>query len=156
MTERSLGRTLWTLFLAVLNATLILLALCLWLGWSLFSTVERITDDVAEITTTVLPVRAEIRDLTTQIGETRGALAALRAGGAEPELCLALEERLVAAEARLAALTETLKTVAEDLYPSIEAAAGTAFGNFGSAFATTLLSAIGLAPDASAEPQPSP
>ena len=32
MADRSLGRTLWNLFLALLNATLILVALCLWLA----------------------------------------------------------------------------------------------------------------------------
>ncbi len=153
MAERSLGRTLWTLVLALLNATLILLALCLWLGWSLFSTVEHITDDVAEITGTIRPLRAEIRDLTSQIGETRSNLAALREGGEDLQLCAALETQLASAEARVAELTDTLKGIEDDLYPAIEQAAGTAFGNLGSAFATTLLEAVGLGPDSALVPE---
>ncbi|MBY6004291.1 hypothetical protein KUV62_10250 [Salipiger bermudensis] len=154
MTERSLGRTLWTLFLAVLNATLILLALCLWLGWSLFSTVESITGDVAEITGTIRPLRSEIQGLTTQIGETRSALAALREDGADLQLCSALEAQLARMETRVAELTETLQGLEAELAPAIAEATVSAFGSLGSAFATTLLGAIGLAPDPDRAPQP--
>ena len=147
MAERSLGRTLWNLVLALLNATLILLALCLWLGWSLFSSVEHITDDMTDVVATIRPLRSEIRDLTTEIGETRSNLAALREGGADLQACSALEAQLAGAEARVAELTETLGGIEDDLYPAIEQAAGTAFGNLGSGFAATLLEAVGLGPD---------
>ncbi|WP_417743584.1 hypothetical protein [Salipiger sp.] len=147
MAERSLGRTLWTLALALLNATLILLALCLWLGWHLFSSVAQVTGDVAEVAGSIRPLRAEIRDLTGQIGETRSTLAALREGGADLQVCSALEAQLALAEARVADLTETLRGLEGELYPAIEQAAGTAFGALGTSFAATLLDAVRRDPE---------
>ena len=44
--DRRLGRTLKNLGLALLNATLILMTLCLWLSLGLASTVKSITSDV--------------------------------------------------------------------------------------------------------------
>ena len=72
MQNRHLGRTLRNLGLALLNATLILIALCLWLGWELASSVTTITSDFAASLVSIDPVREEIRELT-------GELAALRA-----------------------------------------------------------------------------
>ncbi|MFT5438253.1 MAG: hypothetical protein ACI9MJ_000111 [Alphaproteobacteria bacterium] len=60
--NRRLGRTLRNLGLALLNATLILVALCLWLGWELASTMTSITSDFAANLVSIDQVRGEIRD----------------------------------------------------------------------------------------------
>ncbi len=105
MAERSLGQTVGNLALALLNATLVLVALCLWLAWSAFSAAERVTSQVEQAAQSVLPVRAEIRDLTTQIEGTRAEIAALRDRGEGDGSAVAqLNESLVGIETQLAML----------------------------------------------------
>ena len=60
MAERSFGRTIRSLLVAMLNATLILVALCLWLAWGAFSTLERVTGTVQEVTSSLHPLRDEL------------------------------------------------------------------------------------------------
>ncbi|MCA0922589.1 hypothetical protein [Pseudooceanicola nanhaiensis] len=145
MVTRSIGRTLGNLVLALLNATLILLALCLWLAWSVTSSVEEVTGNLAEVTGSIIPVRSEIRDLTDQIRETREGIASLREGGG-PDLhvCTELEAQVAKAEARLAELNVTLHGIEAGIGPAVETAVGTAFGEFGRGFASGLMGAIGF------------
>jgi septal ring factor EnvC (AmiA/AmiB activator) len=150
MERRSLGRTVWNLALALLNATLILLALCLWLGWSALSKVEHITDDLAGITETILPVRSEIRALTGQIAETRASIADLREGGGpDLHICTELEAQVARAEQRIGELNETLKRIEADLYPAISDGVEAAFGNLGRSVAVALTGLLGIEPPAS-------
>lgn len=145
MVTRRLGRTLGNLALALLNATLILFALCLWLAWSLTSKVEHVTANMAEVTGAILPVRSELRDLTTQIGGAREGLAGLRDGdGPGLQVCTELEGGLAQVEARLAELNTTLQQIEAGVGPAVEEAVGTAFGDFGRGFAAGLMGAIGL------------
>ncbi|MEM0946822.1 MAG: hypothetical protein AAGK37_05420 [Pseudomonadota bacterium] len=75
MADRSLGRTLWNLFLALFNATLILLALCLFLGWKVAEATNGIAAEVANRLAEFSPVRDELRSLADDIEGLRDTLA---------------------------------------------------------------------------------
>ena len=78
MTDRSLGRTIWNLVLALLNATLILLAICLWFAWGAMSSAERVATEIRTTVTSVQPVREEFRGLRGDIQDLRADLASLQ------------------------------------------------------------------------------
>lgn len=68
MSDRTVARSLGNLVLALLNATLILTALCLWLAWSAFSAAERVSADLRAAAEVVLPLREEAQALTAERG----------------------------------------------------------------------------------------
>jgi len=78
MQNRRLRRALRNLGLALLNATLALVALCLWLGWELASTVKSITSDFSANLVSIDPVRDEIRDQTGELAALRADIATAR------------------------------------------------------------------------------
>lgn len=80
MRERSFGTTIKTLLLALLNATLLLVALCLFLALQLGNRIEDITSSFAENLVTIDPLRQELGAITSEVVGLRGDLAALRAG----------------------------------------------------------------------------
>lgn len=75
-------KTVKNLLLAMLNATLILVALCLFLLWQLSGSVERVSTGFAENLTSLAPAQARISALTDEVAALRGDLATLRAEGA--------------------------------------------------------------------------
>ncbi|WP_299910213.1 hypothetical protein [uncultured Paracoccus sp.] len=135
MPARRLWPTLRNLILALLNATLILVALCLWLAWRLTSEVHAVTADVAgELAQNLVPVqplRDEVAALTGEVAGLRADLAAVREGAALPE---AVEQLGVAAEglqARLAGLAEKTEAVTADPGLLIDRAVAAAAGKLG-------------------------
>lgn len=130
-----LARTLWNLFLACLNATLILVALCLWLGWNLVSGVRDITHGFAEDLVSLEPMQAELRQLSDEVGGLRSDLADVRSDIAEGNLpaLAGLNERSAALETRLAEINERLSVVAEDPGILLDRAIETAAEEFGAA-----------------------
>ena len=60
MADRTLGRTLWNLFLALLNATLILVVVSLALAWGVSNNLRSITADFAQNLIDVAPLRDEV------------------------------------------------------------------------------------------------
>ncbi len=73
-----LAKTLKDLCLALLNATLILLALCLFLGWKLAQSVEAIQDRFAESRQIVLPLADQARDIRSELRAIGQQLTAIR------------------------------------------------------------------------------
>lgn len=136
MAERSLGRSAANLVLALLNATLILAALCLWLAWGALSTAERISGQIEEAAQTVLPLRSEIVTLTEEIAETRADLAALRSDRATDSA--ALGQRIAGVEAELARLTEAVTELGADPELLIDRAVTSAFDGLGQTVADIL------------------
>jgi hypothetical protein len=65
------------LALALLNATLILVALCLFLAWNLAREVDEISTDFAQSLIDINPVRDDIRDLTFEVASLRADLEAV-------------------------------------------------------------------------------
>jgi len=143
MAERSLGRSLGNLFLALLNATLILAALCLWLAWGALSAAERVSGQIEEAAQTVMPLRAEIVSLTEEIGETRSQLAEFRSDDAVD--AAALEQRIAGVETELARLTEAVSELGADPEALIDRAVTSAFDGLGETVADILNSLRGEA-----------
>ncbi|NRB16459.1 MAG: hypothetical protein HRU33_02470 [Rhodobacteraceae bacterium] len=81
---------------AMINATLLLLALCLFLGWMLMSSVQGVTAKVTEAITQVAPVQHRIEGLRLEVAGLRTDISR------RPEL--ALSGQLTALDQRLTAL----------------------------------------------------
>ncbi len=113
-----MARTLSDLLLAMLNATLILVALCLFLGWKLASTVEGVTTAFAENIHIVAPLKDEVQGVRGELTALRSELSSLRdntilfdsATAQQISAALGkldgLETKLQAAQTRIADLTE--------------------------------------------------
>jgi hypothetical protein len=129
MTDRSLGRSARNLILALVNATLILVAMCLWLAWGALSSAERVAAQLGDAAQTVLPLRAEIVTLTGEIAATRTELSTLRSEGAGDRA--ALERRIAGVEAELARLTAAVTELGADPEALIDRAVTSAFDGLG-------------------------
>jgi hypothetical protein len=122
-TSNRLLRTLGNLGLALLNATLILAALCLFLAWRVLASASDVTERFESALTgtaeRIAPVAAELGALNEELGGLRAEIAALRAeagdrGGAALAARLdALEVRLAPLDAGAARLSEMAGTARE-------------------------------------------
>ena len=113
-----MAKTLKDLLLALLNATLILTALCLFLGWKLASTVDDITVKVAEKVQIVAPLKEDVQGIRGELTALRSDLSSLQLSGTAADSATAqklsealeklndLENNLQASQARIAELTE--------------------------------------------------
>ncbi|MDA7966810.1 hypothetical protein [Ruegeria sp.] len=112
-----MARTLKDLLLALLNATLILLALCLFLGWKLAQSVENIQTGFADTLQEVAPVRDQLQGMRGTLEGIRSDLSAIRQadrldGATQARLAetmqrlTALEDKMASAQSRLAGLVE--------------------------------------------------
>jgi hypothetical protein len=111
---RTLGRTLGDLALALVNATLILVALCLWLGWMVLSEVRGITAGLNAAVALANPVTAELAAVRAEVAGLRADLAALPEGvGSGAELA-ALRDRAVQMDARFAGAAAQFDALAAD------------------------------------------
>lgn len=142
----------WTairnLLLAMINATLILLALCLWLAWRLTAEVDAVTDDLTRNLAPVQPLRDEMAQLTDQVSGLRADLASVRdqAGADLPEAVARLGAEADQLQARLAKVSETAQTVAADPGLLIDRAVAAAAASFGDK-AQHLLGCTATAPE---------
>lgn len=106
-------RALRDLALALVNATLILIALCLFLALRLVDRVDGITETFAANLVSVDPLRRDVGQMTDEIAGLRADLAAVRTqtGELTSESARALAERLDAFEARLNEVRDRTDTV---------------------------------------------
>ena len=72
-----MAKTLKDLVLALLNATLILLALCLFLAWMVFDRANQVADTFADAVQVVTPLRTQTQEIVAQLEGLRGDLDAL-------------------------------------------------------------------------------
>lgn len=123
------------LLLAMLNATLILLAICLWLAWRLTSEVDDVARTVTENLQPLQPLREDISTLTDEVAGLRADLAAAgdRVAGAAPASAALtrLATRAEALNARLAGLGERADAIAADPDQVFAQAAATAAAALG-------------------------
>ena len=101
---RTLPQTLGQLALALLNATLILLALCLWLGWGAASAVRDVSGDMAMRKEVLTGLRDDLQGLKAEVAALRSDLAQ----GKTPD-----GPRIDALDTRLATISENLARTAE-------------------------------------------
>lgn len=99
-------KVLKDLLLACINATLILVALCLFLLWQLSGTVERISGEFAKNLDVLSPVSTRIESLTQEV-------SALRADLANASASEAVRTRLSQLEAEAQRLNDTLVKISE-------------------------------------------
>ncbi len=78
-----MAKTLKDLLLALLNATLILLALCLFLGWKLAQSVDQIRVGFAENLQVVAPLRDQAQGIRGELAALRSDLATLGSQGTQ-------------------------------------------------------------------------
>ncbi len=139
-----MAKTFKDLLLALINATLILLALCLFLGLKLAQKVEDIQAGFVEEIKAISPVREQAAGIRDELAGLRGDLAEVRAqtGALSPalqqRLNLALqrleniENRIETTQSRMAALADSpedlinhaITTSAESLTDSVNALRG--------------------------------
>ncbi|PRY23668.1 hypothetical protein CLV78_104159 [Aliiruegeria haliotis] len=120
-TSSRLVRVLRDLLLAMLNATLILIAICLFLGLRLAHTVDGLTETFADNLISAEPLRDDVQGMTGEIAALRADLDAIRAqsGQLTSETAQRLEDRLQAFDARIA----EIGTRAADVHARIDAVA---------------------------------
>ncbi|EEX10474.1 conserved hypothetical protein [Ruegeria lacuscaerulensis ITI-1157] len=113
-----MAKTIKDLLLALLNATLILVALCLFLGWKFAETIEGVQDRLAQSLAVVQPLKEQAQGLRAEVGTLREDLATIKAGtGDDPELDQKLSQaltRLDSLQDRLEATQDKLGDVAEN------------------------------------------
>ncbi|WP_235216130.1 hypothetical protein [Ruegeria halocynthiae] len=115
----TMARTLRNLLLALLNATLILVALCLFLGWKLASTVEGISLALADAVQVAAPLRDDVLGIHEELIALRSDLASIQIGDviqnteAAQEVSAALnrleqlEQNLLGSQIQLAEFTDS-------------------------------------------------
>ncbi|MGR3622166.1 hypothetical protein [Pseudophaeobacter sp.] len=67
-------QTIFDLLKALMNATLLLLALCLFLGWQLFASAREVTDRLGEISENLIPLHSQLQTVTQEVSLLRQAL----------------------------------------------------------------------------------
>lgn len=92
-------KTIKDLLLALLNATLILVAICLFLLWQVSRSGERIAASFASGLTVLAPVEQSVEGLRADVTGLRNDLTALKDG--KTEISVAAQARLEAAATRL-------------------------------------------------------
>ncbi|RYH11811.1 hypothetical protein [Tropicimonas sp. IMCC6043] len=114
-TSSRLWRLLRDLALALINATLLLAALCLFLGLRIVSTVDATTERITQSVVAVERLHGDLQTVGEELSALRAELAALRQSPLElpPEMAAALEARLADFDARMAALDEAIARAGE-------------------------------------------
>lgn len=118
---------------ALINATLLLAALCLFLGWQLFSSVESLTDQLVSTRDNLSSVYQGITELRAEVGQIRSAIASGRAIDTQlAERLDAIEMRISDAQvtmaAQLATIDQTAIAAAEAFAASLVRGLAEAFG----------------------------
>jgi len=113
-----MAKTLKDLLLALLNATLILVALCLFLGWKLASTVEDVTSGLTEKLQVVTPLRDEAQGIREQLSGLRRDLARIQEDGQGSDSAASLQisatlDKLDTIETKLQAVQTRFTRLAE-------------------------------------------
>lgn len=91
------------LLLALINATLLLAAVCLFFLWQISNTVERASGAFAENLQVLKPVTSELKSLTTEVSTLRGDLQAIASNSEDftSEKAQQLQGRISTIENRL-------------------------------------------------------
>lgn len=120
-----MAKTLKDLVLALLNATLVLIALCLFMGWKLASSVDNITTSFSENLKIVTPLREEAQGIRGELAALRSDLAAIPVDGGTLDSATtaritealdklnAVEDKLQFTQARFAEMAESPEMLIE-------------------------------------------
>ncbi|GAA6192317.1 hypothetical protein [Phaeobacter sp. NW0010-22] len=108
-------KTLKDLALALLNATLILVALCLFLAWKTTAAVDAMTENFALTLQRVTPLRDEVKATREELAGLRQDLAALKSSGSELTSAAAqgLMNRVTVIEAKIDAAQDKITALVD-------------------------------------------
>ena len=92
-------KAFWDLAKAMINATLLLAALCLFLGWQLFASVGRLTDQLVDTGDSLAPIHQDLRGLKDDLGQIKATLTSGTPHGPEvTDALIKLDQRLADAQ----------------------------------------------------------
>jgi D-arabinose 5-phosphate isomerase GutQ len=140
MADRTVGRSFGNLILALLNATLILTALCLWLSWKAFSAVEGVSGNLENAAEKVVPLRSDVAALTTEIASLRAAIA--DRGAAATAADAAMTAQLARIEDQLAEISSGVTEFATQQEDTLQTLVETAFAGLGVSLGASLKDAF--------------
>lgn len=108
-------KTLKDLALALLNATLILIALCLFLAWQTTAAVDAVTENFALTLQRVTPLRDEVKATREEVIGLRQDIANLKSSGSEFNSAAAqgILNRLTVIEAKVEAAQKNITSLAD-------------------------------------------
>ena len=101
---------------AMINATLILILLCLFMAWRVASTANNMAASFASNIEVLKPVRSSIDDMTGELAALRGDLQTIRTqtGTLNSAVAQGIETRIDALQAQLAGVSGTLEPYLQD------------------------------------------
>lgn len=113
MHRRRVFGVLQDLAVAMFNATLILLALCLWLAWQLSDTLSSAASEFASSLISVQPLREDVQSMTGEISALRNELASIAqsSGEVRSQAFRTLQERTDTLELRISGTMEKVETL---------------------------------------------
>lgn len=126
-------KTVFDLIKALLNATLLLLALCLFLGWQLFASAHDVADRLGEIGTRFVPVQTQLQRMNEEISALNLALSQ-----SDTPDSTEMRLRLARLEEQLTGLKEETKSISELPEQVVTAAVKTAARAFSNQIAAHL------------------
>ncbi|SHI86472.1 hypothetical protein SAMN05444000_103240 [Shimia gijangensis] len=100
-------KTVKNLLLAMINATLILVAVCLFLFWQVSSTAERVAGNFAANLDVLEPVTKSVRGLTTEVATLRIELSAAQGQTQIAARIDALDAKLAQLQASMDKIVDT-------------------------------------------------
>jgi hypothetical protein len=126
--QRRLLSTLGDLLLSLLNATLILVLLCLLAGVKLVSSVNTLTAGIADNVSRLAPLREDVTAMTGEISALRADLAGLgdATGDIRKQGIQSINERLDTVAARMNAYADQVDDLVSDPGQLVDQAVGSA------------------------------
>lgn len=108
-------KVLKDLALALLNATLILIALCLFLAWKTASTMDGLTETFAQNLQIVAPLRGDVQSMKEELSGLRQDLATLASQGGETSQVVLqrVQERVAAMDTRVTEVQSRIQSLAD-------------------------------------------
>lgn len=137
-----MAKTLKDLALALLNATLILVALCLFLAWKVADRAHEVAERIDSGFQLVTPLKAEMSEIKKNIQGLRNDLTTLSAAGPRPQNIEDVQAKLETLEQRMSTAQARLNSFAVNPGQLIDRAAISA----ADAFATRLRDLRGCVP----------
>ncbi len=110
MQANAVFSVLKNLFMAFFNATLILIAVCLWFAWEVSGSLNSVVTQFGQRLVSLEPVRGDVRALTDEIAGLREELSVLRQNSQEHDL-----EALQRVQSKITSLGEQASVTFENL-----------------------------------------
>ncbi len=128
------------LALALLNATLLLVAICLFLAWRLTATVDGMVGTFASNLQVVAPLRQDVQAMTAELAALRADLAALKSqtGEINSAALQTLQARVDKMEARVAQAGDRIDALKRAPRELVDQAIETSMQSAASAFSTAI------------------